>query len=267
MARHFAINDDLGNAFRVLHCLIALDAPRDRELYRYLMYACCKYHDTDLALFTLENMLLDRKPDFASFKRLFDACAAGVDLRLWVSYDAMMYFYPLRGTGSAALRTTGYITEFMKSLGMQESARAGRGFVTLPNHRGNMTDVFKGLFEEEDPNYPDESPQDAARIERLELIPEEFEDKNRMKQIVSRFKAREENGGEEVLTGLSVLDQKGLTVDVVRATVVNERKAEMDGIEKMKRTKAILAELDKPVSLTKAISEFLIRRKATKKLD
>jgi hypothetical protein len=110
LMRHFTMRDDLGNAFRVAHAMKSIGLEIDRETYRYLMFGCCKYSDVELGLFVMEQMLYDNRPDFRSFKRLFDVCAAQVDLRLWVAYDVMSWFYPLKGFTQNALKTTAFIT-------------------------------------------------------------------------------------------------------------------------------------------------------------
>ena len=256
LVRHFAVRDDLGNAFRVLHAMKLAGITPDREAYRYLMHACCKYHDLDLVIYVMENMLHDQRPDFASFKRLFDACASAVDLRLWVAYDVMMWFYPLRGFPSNALKTTAYITEMMKTVGMHESARAGRGFVTLPNYRGEPADVFAGMFEESDPNYSEplmlEEGSEAedhqrsvplldlpvedvngeiAERWRLRLVAEEFQDRNRMKEIVARNRHRRDGAGGDVVANIDgghllSLERNNWSVQVLDETAREEREKE-----------------------------------------
>lgn len=248
LVRHFSTNDDLGNAFRVLHAMKELGIPRERETYRYLMFGCCKYSDIELGLFVMENMLNDRVPDFRSFKKLFDTCAVNVDLRLWVAYDVMSWFYGLRGAPSAALKTTAYITEFMKTLGMRPSERAGRGYITLPHHRGDPEDVFEGMFEEDDPNYPEDHvfgivEGEVTRLDVLSLIPEEFEDKNRLKQIVAANRRTEEQKAAfEEERELIMIDTAKWSVQSIVKTTSKERELEVDHIQKLKESRKKMME-------------------------
>lgn len=283
--RHFATQDDIGNAFRVVHAMKSIGVTPDRETYRYLMFSCCKYADVELGLYAMENMLYDNRPDFRSFKRLFDTCASGVDLRLWVAYDVMRWFYPLEGFTSAALRTTAYITEMMKTLGMRQSSRAGRGFITLPNPRGDPPDPFVALFEDYDPNYPEEEEhaqamENAFAIEagkepplkaRLRLIPEEFEDKNNMAKIVARNRKRQLSGDDEVAlalldegsSSLALLEKSGWSQEVLLQIISEERKVEMDHLLKLEAGLRQKAEFDArpPISLWKAIGRLINTKK------
>ena len=254
LIRHFAIQDDLANAFRVLHVMKELGIPRDRETYRYLMFGCCKYYDAELAMFVLENMLIDRKPDFKSFKRFFDVCAANSDLRFWVVYDVMMWFYPLKGAPSAALKTTGLMSEFLKTLGMKASERAGRGYVTLPHHRGEPLDVWEGMFEDEDPNYPDQQVEAVEGSEpclhdRLMLAVEEFQDRHRLKQIVAaNRRSEEQKNADEHEKSLTMVDPSCWTLEKVSKTITVERGLEVERIDKLKESKRkLLEERAKPL--------------------
>jgi hypothetical protein len=212
------------------------------------MYACCKYEDINLGLFVMEQMLHDNRPDFRSFKRLFDACASAVDLRLWVAYDVMMWFYPLKGFGQNSLKTTAFITELMHTLGLRASSRAGRGFVTLPNPRGEPYDPFASMFEDDDPNYDLalEGGEDAKL--RRQLIAEEFEDRNRMKEIVARVKARErgvwnESGhlegleaggwGREAVLALLSETERDETARLAMRTAQKEKEAQLEAAPRM----------------------------------
>lgn len=244
LVRHFATRDDLGNAFRVVHALKKLGEPVDREAYRYLMYACCKYEDIDLGLYVMEQMLYDNRPDFRSFKRLFDACASAVDLRLWVAHDVMMWFYPLKGFGQNSLKTTAYITELMKTIGMRASSRAGRGFVTLPNPRGEPFDPFASMFEDDDPNYPAEleAGDELARARRR-LIAEEFQDRNRMAQIVARNRARAE-GRHDESQHLAVLEATNWSRQGVLAVIERTETEESENLAKMMRAREEAALLE-----------------------
>jgi hypothetical protein len=284
LVRHFATQDDLGNAFRVLHAMKAIGTAPDKETYRYLMYGCCKYHDLDLGLYVMENMLYDNTPDFKSFKRLFDACASAVDLRLWVAYDVMMWFYPLQGFGSNALKTTAYITEVMKTLGMRDSARAGRGFVTLPNYRGEPIDVFDGMFEDYDPNYPQlERRQQNMQISdggehgepdvysRLRLVAEEFEDRNNLAKIVERNQKRRLKGDEdyEESVHLDLLESSEWSVEAVTTILKDERGLEKDHLKKLSQSlKEKAIEEAKPApSIKTALANAWNRKKEERRMN
>jgi hypothetical protein len=262
LVRYFAIRDDLGNAFRVVHALKMLGEDVDRETYRYLMLGCCKYEDIDLGLFVMEQMLYDNRPDFRSFKRLFDACASAVDLRLWIAHDVMMWFYPLKGFGQNALRTTGYITELMKRLGLRQSSRAGRGFVTLPHYRGDPYDPFLGMFEEDDPNY-EHLPQDSEAGARLKLISEEFQDRNRLAKIMARHRAV--TAGKDVDEHhLTVLEGSQWSRQALLTVIKEEEKEEQTNLGKMKKGIEEARELEnQPIpSLKKSLSDAWKRKKA-----
>jgi len=281
LVRHFATRDDLGNAFRTLHALRQI-GKADRETYRYLMYACCKYHDLDLGLYVMEHMLYDGTPDFRSFKRLFDALASAVDLRLWVAYDVLMWFYPMRGFPSNALRTTAYITELMKTLGMRDSARSGRGFVTLPNYRGEPVDVFAGMFEEDDPNYPelllDAPPEHSgeqhqlvgghSQFDRLRLIPEEFEDRNNMAKIVARNRERE-SGEFNDEAHLVPLEQSQWSVESLTQIIRAEKQLEEEHLTLfLENAKKAEIEAQTPApSLKDAVMEGWKRRMQDRKMN
>lgn len=264
LVRHFATRDDLGNAFRVLHALKSIGGEVDRETYRYLMFACCKYSDIDLGLFAMEQMLFDNRPDFRSFKRLFDTCAAQVDKRLWMAYDVMMWFYPLKGFGQNALKTTGYITEVMKMIGMRESGRAGRGFVTLPNPRGEPYDPFVGMFEDDDPNY---EVVEGQALERLRLIPEEFEDRNRMAQIVARNRQLLWTGQTDDGNHVAALEQSQWSEQALTAVIKAEQALEQEHIDKLAASRARRFAFDnEPVpSLSVALKAGWKRRMAERK--
>lgn len=241
LVRRFALNDDLGNAFLAVHALKLAGVPVEREAYRHLMFACCKYADVDLGLFAMELMLADGRPDFASFKRLFDVCASQVDLRLWVAYDVLRYWYPLRGFPERALATTAYITELMDTLGLGPSKRAGRGFITLPNPRGEPFDPFRGLFDADDPNWPE---LDDGALERLQLIPLEYEDRNNMARIVARQRRRREDGAEDEGQHLAVLDAAGWSDAALANVVEAERTSEAANLEKVRVQLEIRREFD-----------------------
>jgi hypothetical protein len=230
LMRHFTMRDDLGNAFRVAHALKSTGLEIDRETYRYLMFGCCKYSDVELGLFVMEQMLYDNRPDFRSFKRLFDVCAAQVDLRLWVAYDVMSWFYPIKGFTQNALKTTAFITEWAHVIRLGPSSRAGRGFVTLPNPRGEPYDPFVTMFEDDDPNYGE---LDGATKERLRLIPQEFEDRNHMAKIVARNRARQVRGEAADEDHVRALEASHWAVEGVRAVVKAELGSEEENMQKV----------------------------------
>lgn len=249
-----------------------LGIPRDRETYRYLMFGCCKYSDVELAIYVMENMLEEGKPDFKSFKRLFDVCAANVDRRLWVAYDVMMWFYPLKGMPSAALRTTCYLTEYMSMLGLRASERAGRGYITLPHHRGDPEDVFAGMFEEDDPNYPDEDMyitegEEPNRSDRLMLVAEEFQDRHRLREIVAKSRRTEEQvRADEQEQQLVLVDKSKWSVEVITETITKERELEVDRIQRLKESKKkMMEEMAKPLPRFGVIMREIFQKKRTNK--
>ena len=189
----------------------------------------------------MENMLYDGRPDFRSFKKLFDTCASSVDLRLWVAYDVMRWFYPLKGFGENALKTTAYMTEFMKTLGMRESSRAGRGFITLPNPRGEPFDPFAGMFEDNDPNYPQ---LEEGELERLRLVAEEFEDRNRMAEIVARNRRRAAGAPSDDGSHLVPLESSTWSVEAVQRVVESEKSSQAANMAKLAAGIARRLELD-----------------------
>jgi len=135
-------------------------------------------------------------------------------------------------------------------------ARSGRGFVTLPHYRGEPIDVFAGMFEGCDPHYDTapavalgegsndsghdgvgalpllETPvlDDNGEVTerwRLRLVSEEFEDRNRLQEIVERQRKRRQ-GVDEDGEHLAVFEQHDWSVAIVQDTIQMEKAKEAE---------------------------------------
>ena len=142
--RAFARADELEAAFAWLHVASIRGVPVTRGTMRSLAFAASRYGDIELALFSIECALQRRVVDVPSLKRVFDACTEQVDLRGWTVYDALVATTPtLSWVARANLQTSMYVTQIMRALGMQKSKRSGRGYITLPNPRGEIAGPWR----------------------------------------------------------------------------------------------------------------------------
>lgn len=144
LVRELARRDKVELMFALLHVMRQRGVPRDRLLYRSLMFACCKYDDLDWGLYALEQQFHDGFVDVPSMVRLFDSHTANANRRAWHVLDVILLCAP--GINKLArwnLATAAMLTAMAHSLKLGRSVRARRGFVTLPNPRGEHANPWR----------------------------------------------------------------------------------------------------------------------------
>ncbi len=108
--------------------------------------------------------------------------------------------------------------------------------MTLPNPRGEPYDPFVGMFEDDDPNYNMDAlgeGERAAAAARLRLIPEEFQDRNRMVKIVERNRARL-TGTFDESGHLALLEASQWSKEAVLSVIESAEEEEKRNLEKMR---------------------------------
>jgi hypothetical protein len=144
LVRELARRDKVELMFALLHVMRQRGVPRDRLLYRSLMFACCKYDDLDWGLYALEQQFHDGLVDVPSMVRLFDSHTANANRRAWHVLDVILLCAP--GINKLArwnLATAAVLTAAAHALKLGRSVRARRGFVTLPNPRGEHANPWR----------------------------------------------------------------------------------------------------------------------------
>ena len=117
---------------------------RERKFYRSLMFACCKYDDLEWGKYVLENMFHDHFIDVPSMVRLFDSHTACADRRAWHLLDIVLLCAPgLSSFARGNLVTAAVLTAMASTFNLGRSTRARRGFITLPNPRGEWRNPWR----------------------------------------------------------------------------------------------------------------------------
>lgn len=144
LVREFARRDRVSLMFTLLHLMRQHDVPRSAVFYRSLMFACCKYDDLEWGLFVLENMAHDQHRDVAATVRLFDSFTACADRRAWHVLDVLCAVAPgLHRLARYNLLTAAVLTAMAATFRLGRSTRAKRGFITLPNNRGEHANPWR----------------------------------------------------------------------------------------------------------------------------
>jgi len=144
LVRELARRDKVEMMFALLHVMRQHGVPRDRVFYRSLMFACCKYDDLEVGIYALEQMFHDGVVDVPSMVRLFDSHTANCNRRAWHILDVILLTSP--GINKLArwnLVTAAVLTAAASAVKLGRSKRARRGFVTLPNTRGEHANPWR----------------------------------------------------------------------------------------------------------------------------
>lgn len=144
LVRELARRDKIEMMFALLHVMRQHGVPRDRVFYRSLMFACCKYDDLEVGIYALEQMFHDGIVDVPSMVRLFDSHTANCSRRAWHILDVILLTSP--GINKLArwnLVTAAVLTAAASTVKLGRSKRARRGFITLPNTRGEHANPWR----------------------------------------------------------------------------------------------------------------------------
>lgn len=144
LVRELARRDKVELMFTLLHVMRQRHVPRDRLFYRSLMFACCKFDDLEWGLFALEQQFHDGLVDLPSMVRLFDSHTANCNRRAWHVLDVILLCAPgLNRLARWNLVTAALLTAAADAVKLGRSLRARRGFITLPNPRGEHANPWR----------------------------------------------------------------------------------------------------------------------------